>query len=313
MKKYLKPLVGLPISIFFLWLALRNFNLLDLRNILKSTAWGWFFLALLVYIFGYILRTIRWKILLSPLVRVKISKLFPVLTFGFLINNILPARAGELARAFAARHLTKLPAASCFGSIALERLTDFFGLGFFLVVAAGILPTESVPLWKIFGLFLTGVAVMGLLFGLIRKYTRSIESIKAGFLKKVLQLIINITDGFVALKSFKRFSAVLGIAVLVWGNEVFSIFLFSKAFGLNLTYVQAAALIVGLSVGVMIPAAPGYVGTYEFFGKKTLVLMGFAASLALPFVLVVHFVQFLTSSLLGLPYLFKIGMDWKKE
>jgi len=154
---------------------------------------------------------------------------------------------------------------------------------------------------------------MGLLFGLTRKYTRSIESIKEGLLKKALQLIINITEGFVALKSFKRFSAVLGIAVLVWGNEVFSIFLFSKAFGLNLTYVQAAALIVGLSVGVMIPAAPGYVGTYEFFGKKTLVLMGFAASLALPFVLVVHFVQFLTSSLLGLPYLFKIGMDWKKE
>jgi len=308
MNNSIKLFIGVVISSICLYFTFKNYQFSDLTNALQNADWKWLLIAPFIHILAFVFRTIRWRFLLSPIQSVGYKKLFVIITFGFFVNNILPARMGEFARAYATNRLTGIPTASSFGSIAVERTMDMLGVVFMVLLAFGAMPKDKIPLWPIPVFFFLILSMVGFTF-LMEKKAHAIKNKIPLFLTKVFDIIHSITLGFSALKSIKIVLITAFLSLIVWSTEAINLFIISRVFGIDLNFFQAAALIVGLSIGVMIPAAPGYVGTYELFGKKALILLGFPGALSLSFVLVVHFFQLIMNSFLGIPGIIKIGLS----
>lgn len=303
MIKTLKLIFGVAVSGICLWLVFRGFDFTQLKTALEEASYVWLCPAMVIFSINMFLRSIRWRTLLSPIKHLRLAQVFPVLLTGFFMNNVLPARAGELVRAVAIGRESDIPVSSALGSIVIERLTDMLGLLMILIIAAKLLPWEKLPLTPILTVLVMGLIISLALVVWMEKYRNKFQH-DLGLVGKIVRLISQVMDGFLALKSPLKMSMVLLLSCAIWINELLIALLISYAMHLNLSFFETAGLLTGLSVGVMIPAAPGYIGTFEFFGKEILIVLGKSAAQALPFVLVLHFFQLTMMAIIGIPSIF---------
>jgi uncharacterized protein (TIRG00374 family) len=311
MNKSLKIVLGLGVSAACLWLAFRGIQFGEVRAALQTANWAWFLPTLVCTISGHILRSVRWRVILSPLQKIPVHKLFMMLTLGFFMNNILPARAGELVRAYALDKETGVPTSAGLGSVALERLTDLIGLLFVLTLASMVLPADKVPMGRVVMMLIIGVVGVAALIVVFQRWKPAADGSRPKIIELPLSFLKKLTTGFMALKSPTKVAAVVVLSLVIWASEIANVVMIARVFSLSLTPFQGAAVLMGIAVGVMIPAAPGYVGTYEFFGKRMLMLLGFPEPISLSFILTLHVFQLILNSLLGLPGFFKIGVGAK--
>ncbi len=305
--KLVKLLVGFSLSALCLWLVFRGFAFGQLVTALAQASWIWFLPAIGTFLLSHLFRAVRWKTLLSPLKQVSLWIVLPINLMGFLVNCLLPARAGEFARAMAMTKETEIPASSALGSIAAERLTDFLGLFSVMLIALRLMPKGALPIKMIALIIVAGmIAVVGILI-LLRRYKPHPERDRTWW-GKVLLFGYRITLGFAALRSVSKVATIVSAALLVWQAEVLSILFVSRVLHLDLSYLQSATILVGTSVGYMIPAAPGGVGTMEYFARQALLFIGVENTAAVTFVLILHFYQLATLLVFGLPCLLRIGM-----
>ena len=95
--------LGAGISALFLVIALRNLRLDDVWGAMREARYAWIVPGVAVYFFGVWARTWRWDYLLRPMKRIPLRQLFPVVVIGYMGNNVYPARAGEVIRAYVLR------------------------------------------------------------------------------------------------------------------------------------------------------------------------------------------------------------------
>ncbi len=288
MNKTLRVVLGLLVSAFCLWFVFRKFDFNFLWAALAGASFVWLVPATIMFCLNMLMRSFRWKILLSPLKEIPIRSVFPNLMLGFFMNNILPARGGEVVRTVSLSRIAGIPLPSVLGTVVAERLTDMVGLFCVIMLASKLLPWDKLPVLPIAGVLVAGI------IGVIVVVQISKKSSNQG-------LIYKLTSGFMALNSPAKIFGVLGLSLLIWCGELIIVLLVSRTLALNLGFFESAALLTGLSVGVMIPAAPGYVGTYEFFGKTALVLLGKPEDLSLSYVFLLHFFQLVLVALAALP------------
>jgi uncharacterized protein (TIRG00374 family) len=297
MKKISKIVLGITVGGTCLYFALRGFEFRSLQYAISNAHFVWILPWLFLFTLNQWIRTVRWNVLLSPLAKIPSISLFPVLLFGFFMNTILPARSGEFIRAYVVQRKFGIHGVSAFGAIIAERLSDLFGLLLIILFASSILPMATSSFVKLGVFFCVGVGGVVLSLMFINKNKN--QNSKNKLVSFGLDLMTKSIAGFVALKSARKISMVVFFSLFIWINEVLMVLLMSKAMLLNLPVLHSAAVLVGLSVGVMIPGAPGYIGTYEFFGKQMLEFLGYASAASLSFVLVLHFCQILSLSVMG--------------
>ncbi len=308
MNNIFKITLGLVVSGVCLFFAFRGFNWSDLWFSISTANWIWLLPSFGLILFSYFLRTFRWKILLSPIKEIKFSTVFIILTFGFMVNNILPLRLGELARVYGLKKLEGVRFSSGLGAVALERISDTLGILFVIFVSLSLLPRGQVPIQFFVVIFLVAIAAVIGFFIFFKKRGEDLIKIK-GVVGKIFLFIKNITIGFAAIESPKKIILTVASTIAVWSIDCLTLAVVSRVFDLNLSFQQAAAVIIGIAVGVMIPASHGYVGTYELFAKNSMVLLGFPQGPALSFIILIHFFQLVATYIFGLPGLFKIGLS----
>jgi len=116
--------LGLIISAVFLYFALRDLHIEDVWGIIQSAKYYWLLPAVVIYFAGVWVRTWRWQYLLNPLKKISIRTMFPVVNIGYLGNNIYPARAGEVLRAFVLKRREQVPVSASLATIIVERIFD---------------------------------------------------------------------------------------------------------------------------------------------------------------------------------------------
>src|SRR5438552_2836842 len=129
--------LGIAISIFFLWIALRSLKLSDVWSALKTANYWWLIPGVAVYFVAVWARAWRWHYLLRPLKSISTQAMFPIVAIGYMGNNIYPARAGEVLRAYVLRRRAGVPVSASLATIVVERIFDgvvmlmfiFFNLG----------------------------------------------------------------------------------------------------------------------------------------------------------------------------------------
>lgn len=311
LKHALRIAAGLLVSALFLWFALRGFDFAVLRQGVAHLKWGYTALATFLFVVVISLRALRWLIVLkSVLPTMRFSEVFPTVGLGYLANNVLPARGGEVVRAAALARKTGESFAEITGSLIADRILDLIGFFAIMLLAARLLPWNRLPIVP-FG----AVAVIGVvgMFVFAKLLSRFRPGASRGLTQKLLEFATKLGTGFSAVRSPGRMVALIALSMCIWLTDVTSAVIQAHAFGLDLSFLKACGLLVGIATGVSIPAAPGFVGTYEFFGKGALVMMGVPPDPALAFVVYLHFVQLVTVAALGIPCLFFLGPSRKTE
>jgi len=262
--------------------------------------------AAILYGLAFVFRSIRWRFLLKPMGTISLTRLFFALMFGFFINEVVPLRAGELARALLVAGWMSIPLASCLGTIVAERLGDLFVLFTVCLGVSANLPGAKLPTKSLALALILAVAACATL---IRWGTvLSKIQLKNPWLQKTTRALGRLVEGLRQLGDLRNAAWLFLSSIAVWTFDLLAMNVLARGFGLSLSATGTGALIIGIAMGVMVPAAPGYIGTYEYFGKKTLQLVGVPTQVALTYVVSLHFFQMIMIAAFGLPVLIRFGI-----
>jgi len=262
-------------------------------------------------------RTIRWRLILRDAggARLPFPPLWHATTIGFMANNLLPARAGEVARAYVASRQLPVRFSTALGSIAVERAFDaLVMLGLMAVaIAAPSFPAHA----QVAGRSLSTIAAStAVLFGafllvaflianrptpwlvLVERIARRV--LPARVADRVVRAADGIVEGLAVLKSPARFAGVVFWSLVQWIINAAAFAICFRAFGLAVP-PEAALLLQGIiGFGVAVPATPSFIGVFEAATLVTLQLYGVESSLAVSYALTYHLTTFLPITLLGL-------------
>jgi hypothetical protein len=320
-------IIGILISIFFLYLAFRKVDIEETKRALRLANYYWLFPAVISYLIAFLMRGIRWKYLLLPIKKCKITNLVSTIIIGFMANCLLPLRAGELIRAYVNGKKENISKSSSLATIVIERVFDGLALVILLLVAFPFLGSAPhsqhyLPQWlkkMIYVAWALFLAVLILLYIMLRSKELTGRVIKKlfGFLKEsVLEKILNLTNSFIEglniLRQRKEILVVSSLSLLVWTFEGTTFYLGAKALNLSITYPQAYFTMVVIALGLMVPSSPAFIGVYEYFCITALGLFAIEKSLALSYAVLIHFLQVILIVGLGLFFLWKENLSlWK--
>ena len=322
-----KAALGIGVSAFFIWWVLRGEDPGEIvRQISQANPW-YFLASVFVGTAGYFVRALRWKVLLHPLKPdTALRSRFAGVSIGFAVNNIFPARLGEIARAFALTRVEPITLSGSVGSLVVERFLDA------IVLVTLFLVPMALPSFP---------GADGLLSGAFGGMLRGTFGLLAIFLVGLVALlifpepIVRMAERFflrlpgnrgprmvVALESFLRALKVLRDPGLLtkavawsyafWLWHGLSFWLGFKAFGIDLGFAAAVFTEAVVGFAVAIPAAPGFFGTFQLGADLALSgVYGVAEPSALAFAFGYHLGGFFPITIIGLYYAWSIGFSVK--
>lgn len=288
----MKFIVGIVLSVVGLYVAFHQIDLEELGGALAQADWFWISVALLLMVFSVWVRALRWQILLLPITRIHVSSAFSSTMVGYFGNSVMPLRLGEFMRAYAIRDKeSSLTAASAFGTIVVERLLDMTGT---LILVILFFSLYDVPHWLANGGILLGVIVLGsfaLLWWISTTHEEWLERIERtallqhGLGLKVKHLLHSFSYGLVSLRRTKHFWSLALYSISLWVIYFTISWLSAHALDIDITWVELGVILVATTMVIMIPSAPGFIGTYhaaavlvmvELFAKGESVSQAFA-------------------------------------
>lgn len=287
---------------------------------------GWLLAAVVLATLTFPLRTVRWRYLLRlDGDSLRFVPLWHATAIGFMANNLLPARAGEVARAFAASKATPVRFSAAFASLAVERVLD--GLTLVVLLTVAIWAGGFAPGTAVGGVTLGGVArgagvlfatmlLAALLFvhwpspalGMVRAVAD--RTLPAGWSRRLVGFVEGTLSGLDALKSPGRFALVVFWSFAVWSAAAGSFLLAFLAFGIDIQWTAALLLQALIAFGVAIPASPGFFGVFEAVSRVSLSLYGVPAERAVSYAVGYHITTFLPITLLGMASLGRVHLHF---
>jgi uncharacterized protein (TIRG00374 family) len=309
----LRPIVGLLLTVLFLVLALQRVDLAGFVDELRRVNYIWLVPSALCTLLGYVLRTVRWRMILSGAAQAPLTTLFPVLIMGFATNNLLPGRLGEFWRAYLLGRKRNVSKTFALASVFVERVFDGLTL---MALLALVSMSIQLPGWGrqvellAAAVFLSATLGVAVLLWRPEWVWRPIHLVLRPLPRRVGLAVQERFDAFVdGLAPLRRGRVLAQAAVLslgVWLMEAASYYLLSRGLDLNLpAHLELPALgltLVTINLGIMVPSGPGYVGTQEFFGTAALGVVGANPQAALALVVVSHAVQYALVTGLGLVF-----------
>ncbi len=310
-KKIFKISLGILISIGFLYLAFKDVDFIKIVYILKNVNYYYLILATIVTLTGHGIRSFRWKFLLKPIKQIKVWTLFKITIIAFMSNNILPFRMAEIVRAYLLGEKENISKTASFATIVLERFFDL--LGILIISSIFFLFAPTPDYLKNAGLLLMLIGIFFVFFIIFLKYKHDfvhkiLNKLLSRFAQKHIHKIAELINNFVSgLEAFSNFTQVLWIILLsliVWLFNLGIFYSISMAFGLNIPLWKNFFPFLTVIIGVMIPSAPGFVGTFHEFCKQGLILAGVTDNnIAASYAILIHGLQYIDVTLLGIYFL----------
>jgi hypothetical protein len=305
--------IGLLISAVFLYLALHELDFTRMWGVIESADAFLFLVVAGVTFFQYIIRAWRWAILLEPIKKTAFSHRLSSTMIGFAANCVLPARLGEFVRANYLGLAEKMSSSSALGTILVERLFDGFTL--LLILLIGLIGTPFPHEWdhlasslRATGFFLLFLYILVILFLVGFKYKtkpflslldRLLFLVPRHFRERIMDTTWNFSLGLVLVKRPSRWVLVIFFSCLLWFSSLCQIQLVQYAIGLSLPFVAPFLIMAIASFGVMIPSAPGFIGTFHFAVQYAFLLYAVPKEEALSAAILWHAGFFLPTIILG--------------
>jgi len=300
--------VGVLIGLGCLAILLRQVDLKQSWNTLGRLNRPFLLVPVAVFFVNLPLRAWRWKLIFPPSRRPQLRVCLTVLGIGNMANFLLPGRAGDLARCVLLGRADSLTESSrTLATLAVEKVLDGLALVGMVLFSIWALhpPHWLLELLRAATLIFGGA--LALLVALRYRTRTLIDSVRGTFRfvhlsfleQKFDGLLTSFADGLGAVSSARQMLTLLLMTAAIWTTEAVSIWGLAQALGLAVSPKSAVVASAVLGLGLMIPAAPGGLGTYELFGTEAFKLAGIAASSALALTVVIHAWVFVANIAVG--------------
>lgn len=284
----------------------------------------------------FVLRAVRWKVLLRPVAPdARIRDLFVATVIGAAANTLLPLRAGEIAKPVVASRKTGAALAPVVATSVMERVYDIFGLICVLLAMVAVLPRDPgrsaedavlVENLKVYGgLFGSAALVAMVIFFVLASRGAAAKSVFQMITRLAPKPVANkfdeLFDGFVAglgnARDPRGLVQAAAVSVAIWFNGALAIYVLFGAFDLDLGLGAACFTAVAIALTVAVPQAPGFFGVFHVAIQKTMELWDVDPTPAKAFAIIFWGVSFLPVTLTGLLAMWSEGLSlgglWSKR
>ena len=323
MKRHIITGVGILFTVVCLWWALRGIHFREIFTIVKDVSYVWVPGIVGATLLSIWLRAVRWKVMLDPITKVSVGQAYSATMIGFMANNVLPMRLGEVVRAYAIGKTANVSKSAAFATIVVERAFD---LGALLLMLGLVLMRYSFDArFKVLGYIALGACVlMFVVMGLAvarghiveRWVALMIKPLPASAQTTVNELFTKFMTGFEVLSRGHHVVQVSLLSILVWLGMAGSFWFTNLTFDLDLPVFSSVVMTVVCALGVMLPSGPAFVGTFELAAKYGLMQFRDADRLpivsdevAVSYALFYHVVQFVPLLLLGFYHLWRDNLS----
>ncbi|MCX5759413.1 MAG: lysylphosphatidylglycerol synthase transmembrane domain-containing protein [Candidatus Hydrogenedentes bacterium] len=334
MKRYLQAVIGLAVGVGLLWFLFRGTNLIEIRDALRDVSITWLLVSLGFIVLSFFLRVKRWSYIVRTAKFVSFRHMFSATQIGFMANFILPARLGEVVRAVVLGKLTDLPFSKALAMVALDRVTDLFGLIVMIFITIfAYRPTGTVVLpASVFGkelsfsasvvqsvevkmivVLLAMVVALAFLYVNQKLVLRTSDAC-VGIVSKRLAarlhgILQNFADGLHVFRSASDMAKALGFSLVTWATFVLCMVSAMFAFHMEFPWYAPFVMEMLLAVFISVPGPPGFLGQFQYPIVIALMMLvpGMIAPKALTFSMVVYAINLVPIVAIGV-----FCLSWEK-
>jgi uncharacterized protein (TIRG00374 family) len=243
-----------------------------------------------------------------------------------MVNTLIPIRLGEFVRAYILGEKEETGFGPSFSSIVVERTLDLIGLlsigvvTMFLVSAqadlsslvVNIFTAVAVLIAVILAVIIVGIKKEDLIIRLLTRITSKIPLVKK-YTTRIADFASSLIKGVQGLSQTpKMFVANLSLTLILWLTQTFAIYLTFEAFNYPLPFVAAILGGVLMSLSHILPATPGYVGSYEAFWAVIFLALGVPENLLLATAVISHLIGLLPTIIIGCVSVVWLGVSFEE-
>jgi uncharacterized protein (TIRG00374 family) len=315
--------LGVLISTFFLYFVVRKLDWGNFWLSLITANYWWILPGVAVYFVAVWARAWRWHYLLKPIKSISTRVMFPITCIGYMGNNIYPARAGEVLRAVILKRKEGVPISASLATVIVERIFDgvvMLAFVFVNLTKLAELTDVSVPIAK-WEISIQDLAIWGsvaffgalIIFLLAAMFPKITARIGQWFIDRLLPNRIRERASIGGLESLRSPLNVLMVfvtSVIIWLLETVKYWFVMHAFNFSVNFFTLMLMNGVVNLATTIPAAPGYLGTFDAPGIAVLQADGINKAVATGYTLVLHLALWVPITLLGAYYLAREGIKW---
>jgi hypothetical protein len=295
-------------STVFVPLAFWGVPLEEVWRSVQQADWRAVLLAVLLFVLTTLAKTWRWQ-LFFPARRVKFVSCFAALIVGQVVNFLLPARLGEVARIYILRRREGERAALALGTIGAEKIVELAALCILMVLVAPFVPWPAWlrdPSLRVTAFVLGALMVLSIGF-VQQERLRAVWSWLARKLagahsERIAQQFDLTLIGFAPLRQFQSLWPIALWSLAIWCLMIATNYVLCFAFGIEPSWLMATVLLLVLQVGVSVPSTPGKIGVFQYLAALTLSLFGVPRELALGYGMVLYLVVLMPQLVMALPF-----------
>jgi len=317
--------LGFLISAVLLYFSLRGLKLNLVWEALQGAHYLWLLPGIAVYFIGVWVRSWRWHYLLRPLKKIPTKTMFPIVTIGYMGNNIYPARAGEVLRAVILKQRESVPISASLATILVERIFDgvimlafvFLNLPELakLTVDSGFVGSiQQIAIWG--AIIFVGALAIFLLAAMFPKITETVLNwlidrvLPAKIREKVRDISLRFLSGLESLRSPFEAIMIFFTSAIIWLLETGKYWFVMHAFNFEVSFFALMLMNGIVNLATTIPSAPGYIGTFDAPGIALLTAYNVPPEMAAGYTLVLHAALWFPITVLGAYYYLRQPLRW---
>lgn len=300
--------LGFLISILLLYFSLKDIRFQEIVLTLRKADYRFVFIPLLFIMLSATLCSFRWSRIAGRGVRFRDT--FVALLIGLFMNNVLPARIGEVARAYVLSKRRALPFTYCFSTVLVDRFFDLAGLlllTFIFFPRQDLPPTVSKAIYLLVALLLVCISFIILLSRerFAHGLSGRLEKLQRPLFSKLAARVIMIQANLKRINSpFNLVSFVL-IAFVTWFSMSVALYFVTLALGVQVRFVSIPFVCALLNMGLTMPSSPGYVGVYQFLLVYLLSIFGVPKHEGFAVSIIYHGAWYIPYTILGFVFLLR--------
>jgi hypothetical protein len=311
--------IGLLISLAALFLAFRGLHWAEVGSALRHANYLLLLPAAITTFLGLYFRAIRWRVLFHPRTHLRVGNLLGTMNIGYSVNNLLPLRVGELVRAYLIGEAERVSAVHALSTIVVERVLDVLMVVLMLIL---LLPFIDMPAWAATPALVAGVvflvlAVLLATLSLARRWALTVDGcarmLPARYRTRLREAAEAVMEGFGVLSNPAVLARSVGWSFVSWLFSVLTMFIVLQAFDLGVGFDAALFVVATTSLAMLVPASPGYIGTFELVTIKGLEnVFDVSRSAAASYALVQHVFLYLGPMIIAAIYLWREREAWQR-
>ena len=308
----------------------------EIRDALSEAEYSFVVPGIALYFVAVYFRSLRWRYLLSPIGSFSVGSLYPVVVIGYMANNLLPARLGELVRSYYLARRERVSASSTLATVAVERVYDGVTLlalaaasGLVLLLLGEFSGGSDISTFTVIVLatltvlgFLATLALLTLLAmspKFVEMFDRCLDITPSRIRPKARELYHTFVQGLSILSSPRRHLGLFVLSLPVWLLEAGVYLVIAYSFGINALFGSFWVLMLVVllltatsNLATSVPTSIGGIGPFEVVAQQTLLVLGVGGSLAVTYAGFVHLVAlWLPVNLVGLGLLWRQNLSLK--